>query len=365
LIEVLAQVVGVAGVPLKVTVLVPWVVPKLVPLIVTEVPTTAELGVTLVMPGSTVKLTPALATPLTLTTTLPVVAPFGTGTCIEVLLHAVGVAAVLLNTTVLVPCVAPKFVPPIVTTVPTGPALGVRPVMVGVGKTVKLTPLLDSPFTVTTTLPVVAPAGTGTLIEALAQVVGVPGVPLKVTVLVPWDVPKLVPAIVTDTPTAAELGVRVVIVGVAAAETPTQTMTSMRVSRVSRMVRKEERVEPGSASWFVDFSNPADIPIIIAPSPGLIQDQKRPMVPVAAHNTDSAIRHRVSRGNQTWRGSGDSVIEITTGTLTSPSPGASWLTELDEPYTRRLWMSIAEKCPLRAQTCARFCCHIYFPHTQG
>jgi hypothetical protein len=216
LIEVLAQVVGVAVVPLNVTVLVPWDVPKFVPLIVTDMPTAPELGVRLVMlgVGRTVKLTPLLATPLTVTTTLPVAAPVGTGTWIEVLFHAVGVAVVLSKTTVLVPWDVPKFVPAIVTTAPTGPELGVRLVMLGVGRTVKLTPLLATPFTVTTMLPVVAPAGTGTLMEALAQVVGVAVVPLNVTVLVPWDEPKFVPAIVTDTPTAPEVGVGLVMLGV-------------------------------------------------------------------------------------------------------------------------------------------------------
>jgi hypothetical protein len=179
--------VGAPWVPLNITVLVPWEEPKLVPLIVTEVPTAAEVGVRLVMlgVGRTVKLTPLLGTPLTVTTTLPVAAPAGTGTSIAVLLQAVGVAVVLSNTTVLLPWVAPKFVPVIVTTSPTGPELGARLVMLGVGKTVKLTPLLRTPFTVTTALPVIAPAGTGTLMEVLAHVVGVAMVPSKVTVLVP------------------------------------------------------------------------------------------------------------------------------------------------------------------------------------
>jgi hypothetical protein len=175
--------------------------------------------------ASTVKLTPLLATPFTVTTTLPVAAPPGTGTCIEVLLHTVGVAVVLSKTTVLVPCVAPKLVPAIVTNAPTGPELGVRLAMLGVGSTVKLTPLLATPFTVTTTLPVVAPVGTGTLIVALAQLVGVPTVPLNVTVLMPCEVPKLVPLIVTDAPTAADVGVTLVILGVAAAQTPAQKIT--------------------------------------------------------------------------------------------------------------------------------------------
>jgi hypothetical protein len=55
------QLVGVATVPLNVTVLVPCVVPKLVPAIVTDLPTVPEFGVRLVMLGETVKLTPLLA----------------------------------------------------------------------------------------------------------------------------------------------------------------------------------------------------------------------------------------------------------------------------------------------------------------
>ena len=46
-----------------------------------------------------------------------------------VALQLVGVAAVPLNVTVLVPAVAPKFAPVIVTAVPTGPDVGVSVVM--------------------------------------------------------------------------------------------------------------------------------------------------------------------------------------------------------------------------------------------
>jgi len=77
----------------------------------------------------TVKLTPLLATPPTVTTTLPVVAPVGTGTTMLVALQLVGVAAIPLNFTVLVPCVAPKFAPVIVTDVPRTPDVGLRLVM--------------------------------------------------------------------------------------------------------------------------------------------------------------------------------------------------------------------------------------------
>jgi hypothetical protein len=69
----------------------------------------------------TVKFTPLVATPPTVTSTLPVVAPVGTDVAMLVALQDVTVAAVPLNVTVLVPCEDPKFVPVIVTGVPTGP----------------------------------------------------------------------------------------------------------------------------------------------------------------------------------------------------------------------------------------------------
>jgi len=56
---------------------------------------------------------------------------------------------------------------------------------VSVNLIVKVTPLLASPPTVTTTGPVVAPEGTGATIDVALQLVGVAAVPLNVTVLVP------------------------------------------------------------------------------------------------------------------------------------------------------------------------------------
>src|SRR4051812_15211179 len=97
--------------------------------------------------------------------------------------HEVGAAVVPLNVTVLVPCDAPKFVPAIVTAVPTGPLLGNRLVNVGAVVTVNATPLLATPPAVTTTLPLVAPAGTGTTMLVTDQVVGVAATPLNMTVL--------------------------------------------------------------------------------------------------------------------------------------------------------------------------------------
>ncbi len=79
----------------------------------------------------TVNATPVLGAPATVTTTFPDVAPFGTAATMLVPLHELGTAAVPLNVTVLAPCVAPKFVPVIVTAVPTIPEVGDRLVMVG------------------------------------------------------------------------------------------------------------------------------------------------------------------------------------------------------------------------------------------
>src|SRR6059036_3203051 len=213
--DVALQLVAVALVPLNVTVLVPCVEPKFVPVIVTDVPTAPEVCDSPLMfgVGSTVKLTPLLGTPLTVTTTLPVLAPLGTVATMDVALQLVAVALVPLNVTVLVPCVEPKFVPVIVTDVPTAPEVGDSPLMFGLGNTAKLTPLLFTPLAWTTTAPVVAPDGTEATIDVELQLVTVANVPLKVTVLEPCVLPKFAPEIVKDAPTGPELGDRLVMLG--------------------------------------------------------------------------------------------------------------------------------------------------------
>jgi hypothetical protein len=119
-----------------------------------------------------------------------------------------------LNFTVLVPCVAPKFAPLIVTEVPATPDVGFKLVMLGTGTvTVNAAPLLATPPTVTTTLPVVAPAGTGATMLVALQLVGVAVTPLNFTVLVPCVAPKLAPLIVTDVPTSPDVGFKLAILG--------------------------------------------------------------------------------------------------------------------------------------------------------
>jgi len=80
----------------------------------------------------------------------------------------------------------------------------------------KLTPLLATPFTVATTLPLVAPAGTVTVMLVLLQLVAVAGVPLKVTVLAPCVAPKFEPLRITEVPITPEVEFNPAICGVAA-----------------------------------------------------------------------------------------------------------------------------------------------------
>src|SRR5580693_4411986 len=101
-----------------------------------------------------------------------------------------------------------------VTCVPTGPDVGDRVVILGVGSTVNEEPLLAKPPTVTTMFPVAAPAGTVATIDVAPQlVIVVAAVPLNVTVLVPCVEPKFVPVTVTDTPTPPDVGDTLVMLG--------------------------------------------------------------------------------------------------------------------------------------------------------
>ncbi len=152
--------------------------------------------------GVTVNGSPLLTPPPeVVTTTLPVVAPAGTVAVMLPALHALTVAAVPLKVTPPVPCDVPKLVPAMTIDDPTAPVLGARLLMTR--RTVNVTPVLAPLGVVTTTFPV----------AALQDVTGA-AVPLKVTLLVPCDAPKLEPAMTTEVPAAPVLGVRLVIAGV-------------------------------------------------------------------------------------------------------------------------------------------------------
>src|SRR5260370_1093218 len=96
--------------------------------------------------------------------------------------------------------------------------------------TVNQAPLLSRPETVTTTYPVVAPLGTDVTMLVLLQFVGVAAVPLNVTVLVPWLVPKLVPVIVIASPTPPFALLRLVMVG---AVPPPPALAALNAARAA------------------------------------------------------------------------------------------------------------------------------------
>jgi hypothetical protein len=106
------------------------------------------------------------------------------------------------------------------------------------GGTVKGTPVLDTPPTVTTTGPVVAPDGTGVVMPDALQFVGAAPVPLNETVLEPLIAPKPDPLIVIEVPGAPEVGDKLLITGVTAKVTlllavpPTLTTTGPDVALV-------------------------------------------------------------------------------------------------------------------------------------
>jgi hypothetical protein len=147
------QLVGVASTPLKLTVLDPCAAPNNPPVIVTGVPTGPEVGDRPVIFGE--RLATLLSRPFTVTTKSP--GPEGAGTAILLLLQLVGVSAVPLTRMVLELCVAPNPPPVTVSVVEVSDQLSIRSACV----TTKLMPLLATPFTATTTSPVVAPLGTG------------------------------------------------------------------------------------------------------------------------------------------------------------------------------------------------------------
>jgi hypothetical protein len=107
-----------------------------------------------------------------------------------------------------------KLVPEIMTLAPMAAPAGLNPVSVGVGKTVKLEAVLRvTPLTVTEITPVVAPAGTVTLMLLAVEEVTVAVVPLNRTTLLAGVVLKFVPEIITEAPTAPLDGLNPVIVG--------------------------------------------------------------------------------------------------------------------------------------------------------
>jgi hypothetical protein len=158
----------------------------------------------------------ATVPPPTVTLILPVVAPVGTVAVICVAEFTVKlVAATLLKLTAVAPV---KPVPVIVTTVPTGPDVGVKDVIVAqVAATVKSVELVAAVPTPVSTLifPVVAPEGTDAMIwVALATEAARAAVVLNVTAPALSEASRrFVPVMLTEVPTGPHVGVNEVMVG--------------------------------------------------------------------------------------------------------------------------------------------------------
>ena len=219
-----------AAVPLKATTVVPV---RLVPVMVTPVPTGPLAGVKLAMAGAgtvTVKLPALWPLPMGVVTPItPVAAPVGTVTVIWVLEFTTKtLAAVPLNVTAVVPV---KLVPVTTTLVPTGPLVGVNDVTVGGSSTVKLAALLPVPPAVVTLItPVVAPGGTVAVrvVPFTTAKVGA-FTPLKRTAEV---VPKSVPVSVTLVPTGPLVGVKLAMVGAGAVTVKLLLLTAVPLAVV-------------------------------------------------------------------------------------------------------------------------------------
>src|SRR5207237_8480505 len=135
-------------------------------------------------------------------------APAGTVARIAVSEVTVKVALTPLNDTDVAPL---KFVPLIVTLVPTGPLVGVKLAIVGGLTTVNELALVAVPSgVVTLSGPVLAPAGTVAWIAVSEVTVKVALTPLKATDVAPL---KLVPLMVTVVPTGPLPGEKLAIVG--------------------------------------------------------------------------------------------------------------------------------------------------------
>jgi hypothetical protein len=184
----------------------------------------------------TVKLVVLVAEPAGVVTLIgPVVAVAGTVAVICVAEFTVNVvAATLLNVTAVAPV---KFVPVIVTDVPTGPNVGVNDVIVGGGtvKLVRLDPV--PPGAVTLIGPVVAVAGTVAVICVAEFTVNVVAATLlNVTAVAPV---KFVPVITTDVPASPDVGVNDVIVGqvvLATVKVPKESVPSAFVTSTGPVV---------------------------------------------------------------------------------------------------------------------------------
>src|SRR5258707_5120602 len=151
--------------------------------------------------------------PATVTLTGPVDVAPGTTATIWLSLQLVTVAeAPPFNCTTLLPWVAPKPPPVMVTEVPAGPVIGANSVTARLSVMLKPTALLGRPAAlVATTFPEAAPSGAWAVMLLSLQEVTTAVTPLKVTL--PRAEPNDEPAITTDVPRSPAFGLRLPMVG--------------------------------------------------------------------------------------------------------------------------------------------------------
>jgi hypothetical protein len=116
--------------------------------------------------------------------------------------------------------------------------------MLGAGITVKVEPLLGTPPTVTTTGPVVAPAGTEVIMLVALQFKIAAIVPLNITVLEPTEAPKFVPVMVICAPTAPVVWLRFVMVG----PVPPLPVPALKAARIDPQVSDPARLAEADVS---------------------------------------------------------------------------------------------------------------------
>jgi hypothetical protein len=200
----------VASVPPKVTVVA---LPKLVPVIVTEVPEPPLVGIKDVTVGGSastnVNVPAEVAVPPGVVTLILPVVPSPTTAVIVVAFTTLNdVAAVPPNETAVAPV---KYVPVIVTVIPGAAVVGVKDVMVGAS--INVNPASDPvpSGVVTITLPEAPDPTTAVMVSAESTIYDAAAVPPKDTAEAPV---KSVPVIVIVAPAIATVGVKFVTVGV-------------------------------------------------------------------------------------------------------------------------------------------------------
>jgi hypothetical protein len=213
--RVLAETLNFAATPLNVTDVAPV---KFAPTMTTDAPTRPITGENDEMIGAfavlvvTVKLAELVAVPPGVVTLIaPVDAPLGTAAVIDVAELTVKLALVPLNFTAVVPV---RFVPLIVTDVPTVPLAGENDETVGAcvaAVTLKLDALVAEPPGVVTLIgPDDTPDGTAATIDVADVTLKLAPVPLNFTAVAPV---KLAPVMVTEVPTGPLAGENEEIVG--------------------------------------------------------------------------------------------------------------------------------------------------------